>query len=140
MIEYKVAVHLSLNPSAHAFTTPASHNEPLLLFFISLLIDGAFYIKKMLYFIISSLYPPQVKGDVAELHSHFERFTPSNVMGMTQEQSPVYRHLLSVYRRNHPNTTLGSPPTEGGFPGFNSGVVLIDINKLRESQIISESL
>ncbi|XP_045128346.1 xyloside xylosyltransferase 1-like isoform X2 [Portunus trituberculatus] len=78
----------------------------------------------------------KVKGDVAELHSHFERFTPSNVMGMTQEQSPVYRHLLSVYRRTHPNTTLGSPPSEGGFTGFNSGVVLIDINKLRESQII----
>ncbi|KAG0699484.1 Xyloside xylosyltransferase 1 [Chionoecetes opilio] len=82
----------------------------------------------------------KVKGDVAELHSHFERFTPSNVIGMTPEQSPVYRHLLSVYRRHHPNTTLGGPPSEGGFPGYNSGVVLIDINKLRDSQIIKSYL
>ncbi|XP_071536915.1 xyloside xylosyltransferase 1 [Panulirus ornatus] len=79
----------------------------------------------------------KVKGDIAELHSHFERFTSSNVIGMTLEQSPVYRHLLSVYRKKHPNTTLGSPPTEGGFPGFNSGVVLVDIDKLRKSQVIS---
>lgn len=77
-----------------------------------------------------------MKGDVAELHSHFERFTSSNVMGMTLEQSPVYRHILSLYRKKHPNTTLGSPPTEGGFPGFNSGVVLVDINKLRNSEVI----
>lgn len=97
----------------------------------------------------------QVKGDIAELHSHFERFSPTNVMGMTLEQSPVYRHLLSVYRKAHPNTTLGSPPTLSnslsgtghagvepvhgqGFPGYNSGVVLVDIKKLRESKIIGE--
>lgn len=82
--------------------------------------------------------PPQVKGDAAELYSHFERFTESNVIGMTLEQSPVYRHILSSYRRTHPNTTLGGIPTEGGFPGYNSGVVLVDINKLRQSKIISE--
>ncbi|XP_050710893.1 xyloside xylosyltransferase 1-like [Eriocheir sinensis] len=78
----------------------------------------------------------KVKGDAAELYSHFERFTESNVIGMTLEQSPVYRHLLSAYHRTHPNTTLGGPPTEGGFPGYNSGVVLVDINKLRQSKII----
>ena len=77
---------------------------------------------------------------MAELHSHFERFATNNVIGMTQEQSPVYRHLLSVYRRKHPNTTFGSPPSEGGFTGYNSGVVLVDINKLRESQVISKWL
>lgn len=62
------------------------------------------------------------------------------MIGMTQEQSPVYRHILSTYRRAHPNTTLGGPPTEGGFPGYNSGVMLVDINKLRQSKIISECL
>ncbi|KAG7177737.1 xyloside xylosyltransferase 1-like [Homarus americanus] len=82
----------------------------------------------------------KVKGDIAELHSHFERFSPSNVIGMTLEQSSVYRHVLSAYRKKHPNTTFGSPPTQGGFPGFNSGVVLVDINKLRKSDIIRKYL
>ncbi|KAK4310665.1 hypothetical protein Pmani_017792 [Petrolisthes manimaculis] len=92
----------------------------------------------------------KVKGDIAELHSHFERFSPTNVMGMALEQTPSYRHMLSVYRKAHPNTTLGGPPTfsnagdardtllhRHGFPGYNSGVVLMDIKKLRESKIIA---
>ncbi|XP_069184931.1 xyloside xylosyltransferase 1 [Procambarus clarkii] len=82
----------------------------------------------------------KVRGDIAELHSHFERFSTSNVIGMTLEQSSVYRHVLSLYRKQHPNTTLGSPPTKGGFPGFNSGVVLVDINKLRKCEVISRYL
>ena len=80
----------------------------------------------------------QVKGDIAELYSHFNRFGHENVIGMAYEQSPVYRHLLSLYRRKHPETHLGNPPGEGGFPGYNSGVVLIDIQKLSLSSIISK--
>ncbi|XP_037784530.1 xyloside xylosyltransferase 1-like [Penaeus monodon] len=82
----------------------------------------------------------KVKGDIAELYSHFERFSPTNVMGMSLEQSPVYLHLLSLYRRSNPKTTLGSPPGQGGFPGYNSGIVLVDIERLRNSKIISRYL
>ncbi|XP_066951292.1 xyloside xylosyltransferase 1 [Macrobrachium rosenbergii] len=82
----------------------------------------------------------KVKGDVAELHSHFNRFSQTNVIGMAYEQSPVYRHLLSLYRRHHPESLLGSPPGEGGFPGYNSGVVLVDIQKLRQSSVIRSYL
>lgn len=95
----------------------------------------------------------KVKGDIAELHSHFERFTADNILGMTLEQSPVYRHVLSQYRRLHPDTTLGSPPgpgagtglgsvpaTQGGFPGFNSGVVLVAVDRLRRSDVIRSYL
>ncbi|KAK7085268.1 Xyloside xylosyltransferase 1, partial [Halocaridina rubra] len=76
------------------------------------------------------------KGDIAELHSHFNHFSPTQIIGMSFEQSPVYRHLLSLYRKQNPKSHLGSPPSEGGFPGYNSGVVLIDIQKLRKSVII----
>lgn len=82
----------------------------------------------------------KVKGDIAELYSHFERFSPTNVMGMSLEQSPVYLHLLSLYRRSNPKTSLGSPPGQGGFPGYNSGIVLVDIERLRNSKIISRYL
>ncbi|RXG71883.1 Xyloside xylosyltransferase 1 [Armadillidium vulgare] len=77
-----------------------------------------------------------VKGDIAELYSHFSRFNDSQVIGLSHELSPVYRHILSAYRSKHPGTKHGSAASLGGFPGFNSGVLLINIPKLRKSTII----
>ncbi|XP_076034691.1 xyloside xylosyltransferase [Oratosquilla oratoria] len=82
----------------------------------------------------------KVKGDIAELYSHFDHFVSTNVIGMAFEQSPVYRHLLAVYRNENKKTLLGSPKSEGGFPGYNSGVVLVNIPRLRQSEIIRNYL
>ncbi|CAL4061057.1 unnamed protein product, partial [Meganyctiphanes norvegica] len=82
----------------------------------------------------------KVKGDIAELHSYFDRFSSTHIMGLAHEQSPVYRHLLSLYRNKHPDTLLGGPVKDGGFPGYNSGVMLIDIPKLQESTVLKKYL
>jgi len=48
--------------------------------------------------------------------------------------STVYRNAFTTYRLSHPNTTLGGPPTHGGYPGLNSGVLLLKLNKIRQSK------
>ncbi|XP_076438505.1 xyloside xylosyltransferase 1-like [Babylonia areolata] len=73
------------------------------------------------------------KDDIRRLNDLFDRFLPSNVIGIAHENQPVYRHVLSMYRQSHPNTRAGSPPPEG-LPGFNSGVLLLDLDRLRRSE------
>ena len=69
-------------------------------------------------------------SSVEELYVYFEHFSPSNLIGLAYEQQPTYMHYTAEYRRNNPLTRIGSPPPNG-FPGFNSGVILMDLQKLR---------
>lgn len=75
----------------------------------------------------------QFARDIAELHAEFARFSGPAVMGLAHEQQPVYFHILSDYRRAHPESKAGLPATQGGQPGFNSGVVLLDLARMRAS-------
>lgn len=70
--------------------------------------------------------------DIKNLFKHFDYFKSETVLGMAYEQQPVYRHLLGQYRNDHPGTIIGDPP-KTGFPGFNSGVVLMNLTKMRNS-------
>ena len=74
-----------------------------------------------------------VRADLARLERHFLRFGADHVMGLSLELSPVYRHVLEGYRGAHPNTTAGGAPPRG-FPGLNSGVVLLDLDRMRRSE------
>ncbi|XP_037074993.1 xyloside xylosyltransferase 1-like isoform X1 [Pollicipes pollicipes] len=74
-----------------------------------------------------------VRADLALLDDHFERFSPENVMGLSLELSPVYRHVLEAHRRETGNLTAGGAPP-AGFPGLNSGVVLLDLARMRASR------
>ena len=74
------------------------------------------------------------------MNSHFSRFTENQILGMSYELSPVYRHILSLYRNKNKGTLLGGPPSEGGFPGYNSGIVLIKMEKMRDSKILGKFL
>eukprot|EP00730_Choanoeca_flexa_P013919 TRINITY_DN5876_c0_g1_i1.p1 TRINITY_DN5876_c0_g1~~TRINITY_DN5876_c0_g1_i1.p1 ORF type:complete len:354 (+),score=37.90 TRINITY_DN5876_c0_g1_i1:66-1127(+) len=59
-------------------------------------------------------------------------FSTDTCFGLAYEQQPVYRHLLHEYRSRHPNTTFGSAPGNG-FPGFNSGVLLLHLKHMRQN-------
>lgn len=74
----------------------------------------------------------QLRSDIALLHRHFALFPTGTIMGLGYELQPVYRHGLHKYRQEHPGTTCGEPPPRGN-PGFNSGVVLIDLEAVRNS-------
>ncbi|XP_055838200.1 xyloside xylosyltransferase 1 [Episyrphus balteatus] len=103
------------------------------------------------------------RADVRLLFDEFERFSPENLFGLSPELTPVYRHILYRYRANYPNTNfgssyypssaaLGAPSLSGGnkhkhnkhikhgYPGLNSGVVMLHLRKIRLSQLYQENL
>ncbi|XP_014206766.1 xyloside xylosyltransferase 1 isoform X2 [Copidosoma floridanum] len=71
--------------------------------------------------------------DARLIFQEFDRFGESALFGLAPELSPVYRHVLYTYRRKHPKTMFGEPHYLGGFPGYNSGVILVHLKRLRES-------
>ncbi|ESO03615.1 hypothetical protein HELRODRAFT_157060 [Helobdella robusta] len=73
------------------------------------------------------------QDDILNLYRHFDNFEDDNVIGIAREQQPVYRHTFSSYRLNHPGTTVGEPPPDG-LTGFNSGVLLLNLSRMKKSQ------
>ena len=71
-------------------------------------------------------------NDIKCLNDMFKNFSSSNIFGMAYENQPVYHNILSLYRSQNNGTNVGSPPFKGN-PGFNSGVMLVDLHKLRLS-------
>lgn len=81
----------------------------------------------------------EFRADIKFLYANFDKFAPSNIMGLAFDQQPVYRHILHMYRAQHPGTLIGAPPPDG-LAGFNSGCVLMDLEKMRQSELYSEAL
>ncbi|KAL1494688.1 hypothetical protein ABEB36_010252 [Hypothenemus hampei] len=83
------------------------------------------------------------KRSVSVLFAEFNRFKPSAIFGLSPELSPVYHHILHTYKRKH-KTTFGEfyhsraiAPLNvhpRGFQGYNSGIVLINLEKQRSSK------
>uniref|UniRef100_A0A224XF65 Putative xyloside xylosyltransferase 1 n=1 Tax=Panstrongylus lignarius TaxID=156445 RepID=A0A224XF65_9HEMI len=81
-----------------------------------------------------------IKEDIALLFEVFYQFNSSNVFGASPELTPVYHHVLYMYRYKHKNTTLGEPFSSGGFPGVNSGVLLLHLENMRKSSLYQKML
>lgn len=78
-------------------------------------------------------------SDIKELFDMFNNFKGSNIMGIAREQSPVYRHILWKHRGAHKGTLVGDPPPNG-ITGFNSGVVLFNLENMRKSSLYNHIL
>ena len=76
----------------------------------------------------------KLMDDIKNLYDQFKLFTRENVLGIAHEMQPVYRHQFWEYRNSHPGTRVGDPPPHG-LPGFNSGVLLLDLEKMRSSTL-----
>lgn len=79
----------------------------------------------------------------------FFSFKETELFGLAPEQSPVYRHVLYMYRAKHnttfgdyyhPNFTLNDTHHPNGFQGYNSGVILFNFSAIRESKIYPQLL
>ncbi|CAA9994074.1 unnamed protein product [Nesidiocoris tenuis] len=129
--------HFSSQPGAYYSSS---------LFFISIGLHKVTLQKRVVMLDIDTF----IKGDVAELFNEFDkffiflesntlifnyRFETDAVLGAAPELTPVYHHILYTYRNSHKDTKMGSPFSEGGFPGVNSGVLLLDLEKMRRSVI-----
>ncbi|XP_031570277.1 xyloside xylosyltransferase 1-like [Actinia tenebrosa] len=105
------------------------------------------YYNNPIFFISTALYkifPPKLTkiimldvdmrffSDIKLLFDMFKNFKESTIMGLAREQSPVYHHILYRYRQTHKDTLLGEPPPNG-ITGFNSGVVLLNLEQMRKS-------
>lgn len=75
------------------------------------------------------------RKDIKELFEEFNSFGSQALFGLAPELTPVYRHVLYLYRNKQPNTLFGEPASSGGYPGYNSGVVLFNLDKLRNSTV-----
>ncbi|CAF0746343.1 unnamed protein product [Rotaria sordida] len=78
-------------------------------------------------------------NDIQELYKLFNQFNQSQILGIARENQPIYRHLLWLYRQENPHTNIGNPPPYG-ITGFNSGVLLLNLNKIRQSSLFNNYL
>ncbi|KAM4695242.1 xyloside xylosyltransferase 1 [Discoglossus pictus] len=79
------------------------------------------------------------KTNIRELFEEFDNFLQDSVIGIAHEMQPVYRHTFWQYRRENPNTKVGDPPPNG-MPGFNSGVMLLNLEAMRQSKLYNQLL
>ncbi|CAB1442882.1 unnamed protein product [Pleuronectes platessa] len=79
------------------------------------------------------------RTNIRDLFQEFDRFPPGAVIGITREMQPVYRHTFWQYRKENPQTRVGEPHPEG-LPGFNSGVMLLDLGAMRASALYNQLL
>jgi len=99
------------------------------LFFASLVLDDLMpHLDRVVLLDVDLLF----KADISELWAYFEKFNDRQMIGICREQQPIYRHVFAVYRSKNPDTKIGMPPPSG-ISGFNSGVVLLDLAKIRRS-------
>ncbi|XP_074492333.1 xyloside xylosyltransferase 1 [Sebastes fasciatus] len=79
------------------------------------------------------------RTNIRDLFQEFDQFPPGAVIGIAREMQPVYRHTFWQYRKENPQTRVGDPPPEG-LPGFNSGVMLLDLGAMRDSALYNQLL
>ncbi|XP_066138413.1 xyloside xylosyltransferase 1 [Euwallacea fornicatus] len=116
--------------------------------------DALFYMSLGLYRIAPASHKRAIlldcdlyfKKDIKLLFEEFDRFKSSAIFGLAPELTPVYRHILHMYKKKH-KTTFGdfyraqtvtlNEIHPNGFQGYNSGVVLIFLDKQRLSKDFS---
>ncbi|GAB6031371.1 Glycosyltransferase-like 1B [Chamberlinius hualienensis] len=98
------------------------------LFFFSIVLHKFFPLEKIILLDVDIKF----QSDILDLYRHFNNFEPTNVIGIAREQQPVYRHVFHLYRKEHPGTKVGDPPPDG-FTGFNSAVLLLHLQRMRDS-------
>ena len=76
----------------------------------------------------------KIVDDIRHLADRFRLFSADNLIGIARDMQPVYRHALWQYRRDNPGTRVGEPPPDG-LTGFNSGVLLLDLHRMRASRL-----
>ena len=72
------------------------------------------------------------KVDPSMLHDELSKFNDSHLLGMGVDLNLQYHHKLSRYRKENPGTLVGMP---GRYQGLNTGVILMDLDKIRQSRL-----
>ncbi|XP_043288409.1 xyloside xylosyltransferase 1-like [Venturia canescens] len=133
--------YIVLAMSPHFSSKPGTYYSDAL-FFLSLGLHQIAPEKQKLVVMLDA--DTKFRSDVRDLFEEFKHFGPQALFGLAPEVTPVYRHVLCSYRNQNPKTIFGEPISLVGYPGYNSGVVLFQLEKSRKSpewdQIISEDM
>jgi len=72
--------------------------------------------------------------DIGKLWNVFKKMreTGNEAIAMAAEQTNLYMRAFAGWQRVNPTTRLGRPPPEGR-PGFNPDLMVMDLDRLRES-------
>ena len=66
------------------------------------------------------------------MYKHFKSFSDLQVIGVATDQTPHYYDKSRSYREASPSSSVGAP---GNMQGLNTGVVLLDLERMRASQL-----
>jgi len=79
----------------------------------------------------------EFRTDLIELIEHYDHMSDSELIAVGPELLPHYFVMSKYYRKKHPDTKVGSP---GKMQGFNTGVVVYDLEGLRQSDVFPSLL
>merc|ERR1711936_465685 len=69
----------------------------------------------------------EFRCDLIELYNHFNLFTPTQLIGVANDQTPHYFTMSRQFVELYPDSPVG---TAGRYQGFNTGVALYDLAKM----------
>ena len=75
--------------------------------------------------------------DISVLDNQFHQLTDGQLLAIGLDLSPNYYHQLADYRKHHPDSKLG---LAGETQGFNTGVVLYNLEAMRGSALYNSYL
>lgn len=78
------------------------------------------------------------RANILELWSQFDAFKTTELMAMAYDQQPQYRYDFALYRAKNPKSDVGGP--HPGRQGFNTGVVLFNLKRMRDCKVYNELL
>ena len=104
------------------------------LFYISPFYHLMFPMKK---FIITDADIEFMSGGVEALHKEFNNFSQDQLFAFAKDMSPFYRTMMFKYRQMNKETRIGDP---GEMQGINSGVALLNLEKMRKSDTFNKYL
>jgi len=79
----------------------------------------------------------EFKSDLSDLYEHFSKFERTQMIGLANELSPYYLKNLKAYKSMHRRSPEGLP---GFYQGFNTGVALYNLTRMRQSEIYTKEL
>jgi len=72
----------------------------------------------------------EFKTDILDLYTQFNQFSATQIIGLGNDLSPHYLSHANSFIKANPGTFVGSP---GRYQGFNTGVALYHLGRMRES-------
>lgn len=124
----KVKEQISQMQTFFSHSSKSYYGDPL--FFLSIVLHRVIPLDKVIMLDVDLKFDE----DIRLLYNIFDEFSERSIIGIARENQPVYRHLFHQYRGKNPSTRVGAPPPDG-LTGFNSGVLLLDLEKMRKSQV-----